>query len=566
MKQVVGLLFFFYLLGSYASLQGQGLLFGVFYTENPHTEEIETFLSLSSPKDSKGKKENFSFSLQGHKLHVISTESETIVSLGPVIYQPESGLLGLQVLKSQKESGGPVYRQTFSLDGYLKANQALSKLYRTEMGFEALSDGYSVRITLKNQGIFQISSARVELTSDYTQSYSTHVMKKEGEGFSVVIDSLDRNVSYQYSIHYCGNQPGFETEVLTHQESHLYDCFQFQLGSISSTPEKAILDKLETLQKNRQDRLEEYEIDQLRKFRAAGHQIVVSLTTSPARLAHVPYVLGTMDFSYVDKLILVLPVGFGPQLQPYETSLVQQIEADLIKKYGNRVIILRPREDLGPISKILPTADYLYSEGHQISEQSVLISLDDDMSYPLHMIHHLAYLESLPMHERSVISGSGQDTSHWNVSPFGWPKKQNQCDAANEALTECDVVEGFAGISYRLIHFKNREKLRKWSQISPFCRNADDWVLSYFLAKEGISKYRITDFSEASIISHSIQELPFGLRSDALHRGARTPGITAPRNALEESWSHMNKEIVNYQRCHETLIHQEYGSMFHELR
>ncbi len=557
------------------ALSASELPFRVLYTTNPTTHLVEAFVQLPPMEEtSVGIKRRFVFRDKNDQVlapvYVGGKSKETILFLGPV---EGSQALDEAIVRSIDLDSGESFANKFSFSSYLESNTRGRQIYETEMEFQVLADPHSVKISLRNNGIGEMRDPYIELVDPETKAHTKQPMQREGRQFIANLMHLKLNQEYVYIIYYYGLSgiQGDETlsEKRFHQISSLLSRFHFQLGAGGFLPEDRILEDLQKMQRTKEKTFTRKERVQLKQFRKQGNQVVVSLTTSPLRLRYIPYVLRVVDLTFVDKIFLVLPIRYGRDQSEYDATLVKRIQLALEHEYGDRIAILRPTTDLGPISKILPTAKYLLS-AQSVTPRSILISLDDDISYEPDTVNHLAALESLSKNENSVISGSGQDVMHWNTSPFGWPKKLADCQEESEEadpLAACDIVEGFAGIAYRLSHFINWPKLEAWSQSSPYCRLSDDWVLSYFLAQEGIKRYRVTEHSPASEVLWGLNELPFGLRGDALHLGGGLPSQKSLiRNQLEASWAFMSQEVVNYQRCHDALVQIHYHDAFQQFR
>ena len=85
-----------------------------------------------------------------------------------------------------------------------------------------------------------------------------------------------------------------------------------------------------------------------------NRKIIISLSTKPSRLKYVSAILGRLDLSKHDALIVInLPRKFGTEHLSYP-NIPQALTAN------NRVVIKWLPEDLGPYSKILPTLRHLF--------------------------------------------------------------------------------------------------------------------------------------------------------------------------------------------------------------
>lgn len=116
-------------------------------------------------------------------------------------------------------------------------------------------------------------------------------------------------------------------------------------------------------------------------------KIIISLTTIPSRLNNINLVLDSILNQTIkpDEIVLIIPKkSFREQKEinqdPY---LINQN----LKKYfnENKITILRPDEDYGPIMKILP----VILREKQNKTNNIIISIDDDKKYFENMIEEL---------------------------------------------------------------------------------------------------------------------------------------------------------------------------------
>jgi hypothetical protein len=263
------------------------------------------------------------------------------------------------------------------------------------------------------------------------------------------------------------------------------------------------------------------------------HKVYVSLTSSPTRLSKVHHVIETLDLSHVEKVFLNLPARFGRDNSEYN------ITPELAEMFPNKIEYLRPAVDLGPITKLLPSAQHIKELGDQ---EAILIIIDDDTAYPkgmvLEMVHNIVY------NDNTVTTGSANDVNFWNMNGSDFPatEKNNSTGCASDKTSFCDVVEGFGSVGFKVkyVDVKLMERLSS-KKFSKECFVSDDLVISYSLALTGVNRMKIrNDFLGV----HLIKQFDYGFEGDALHQG----GGLDPSMA-----SSTNMNEAKYQVCYNRL-------------
>ena len=283
--------------------------------------------------------------------------------------------------------------------------------------------------------------------------------------------------------------------------SHLVNANDYFISKLKKSPKEDILaDKLVSsyLEKNR---------------------VYVSLTTSPSRLDHIQNVLDTLDLDYVKNIFLVLPERYGRKKEKYN------IPVDFLRNGFPKVRILRPKKDLGPLSKLHPAAKFLLDSGE--SPESIIISVDDDTAYPAGMIGQI--IKKLVHNEKLSVGSSTQPTSFWHFEDTSiWS------DGGDSV-----VVEGFGGVGHRLGNL-DLDLMEEIVTRSRYCLVSDDIVVNFSLDKSGISRERIDNrFFTLS----QTRQFPWGFGPDALHKGG---GVD------ESAADDLNAD--KYQKCNQHLL------------
>ena len=229
----------------------------------------------------------------------------------------------------------------------------------------------------------------------------------------------------------------------------------------------------------------------------ANHKVYISLTSSPKRLAKIIYVLNTLDLSLVEKVLVSIPYQFGRDGSKYEIP-------DAIENH-EKIEIIRIEKDLGPITKLVPAVEFLKDLGE---EESLVITVDDDIGYPIGMVGQIA--KFFAYSSRTVFASSTRPISSWNLDGRKWPDQDET------------VVEGFGGIGYWVQdvdteQMKSIAARQEEEGLGRSCFLSDDIVISFVLAGSKVRRQQIKNK-----YYHPNQILPFyyGLEEDALHRGA----------------------------------------------
>jgi hypothetical protein len=266
------------------------------------------------------------------------------------------------------------------------------------------------------------------------------------------------------------------------------------------------------------------------------HKVYVSLTTSPLRIKHINKVLRNLDLTNVAEILINLPARFGRDNSKYK------IPKNL--KNNPRVRFLRTSVDYGPVTKMIPSVIYAKAK----DPKSLVISIDDDIYYPIGMVNELIY-QSVH-NDFSVISSSGGDFPDgnlgWNLPRFP-QRKEFDVEYARQRSGYVDLVEGYGAIAY-LAESVDIAFVRALNNHTRACFFSDDLTISFALAIDNVPRRNVWNsyFNREMVIP-----LPHGLQADALHHGA----------GLLDGMPFENMADVNYekyQRCYTSLIDLSY--------
>jgi hypothetical protein len=259
-------------------------------------------------------------------------------------------------------------------------------------------------------------------------------------------------------------------------------------------------------------------------------KVYISLTTSPTRISKLRNVIRTLNLQHVEKIILNIPHYYSRDKSTYEIP-------EYLKNH-RKVVINRIEEDVGPLSKIVPGIEYVRENrpAHLVAKD-IVISVDDDTGYGWAMVGQ--YIKLIAVNGYDVVAASAEPLTRpcWHIeNDEAWPMKSNTL-----------IVEGFAGIGYR-VGAINTETMRaivakeKELGAGKNCFNSDDMVISYSLALEGIDRFHVDNrYYNADML----RQFPYGMEADALHRGAGDTGL-----AKEASVANINANEVKYKRCY----------------
>lgn len=251
-----------------------------------------------------------------------------------------------------------------------------------------------------------------------------------------------------------------------------------------------------------------------------AHKITASLTTSPTRIKYLrPLINSLAQEPLLSRIYLALPLAFGKKKESYS------IPSWLNDKTFPKLKILRPTEDIGPISKMIFAVRDLRAEG---DPDAVVISVDDDTGYARDTYAQL--IKHVMLNPRAVVGGSSQPLKFWdidNTQAHHW-----------SAGKESKVIEGFGAIAYR-VGLVDDGLMEKVARANRYCFASDDIVISFALDRKGVERLRI---GNAFMGIDKNFQYTWGFGRDALHKGAGLSEQTAgDLNALK------------YQKCNEFL-------------
>jgi hypothetical protein len=251
-------------------------------------------------------------------------------------------------------------------------------------------------------------------------------------------------------------------------------------------------------------------------FENGPPKIVISMTTSPKRIVHIESLLTILSNQTTppNQIVLNLPYVFKRTNMEFG-QIPEFVE-------NNPLVRVNRCEDIGPATKILPTA------GLFTDPETIIISVDDDIEYRNNFIETL--LTYSKKHPDAVITGE-------SFMRIDAPE-----DAKDKTAVYAELVEGYSAVLYKK-RFLDNIPIADFVKYPKFCYMADDFLLSNFLRKQNISII-VADEPVGNKTTVNIY-LDYGSKDDALKNGA--DGTT-------------KNNIDNYKKCSNYL--KENGDLY----
>lgn len=214
-----------------------------------------------------------------------------------------------------------------------------------------------------------------------------------------------------------------------------------------------------------------------------NEKIIISLTTIPSRLEHIIPVIDSIKNQTIlpDEIVLVLPLtSFREQK---EINKDPYIISERINNYiiNNKITVLRPEKDYGPIMKLLSV---LLREKENNSN-NIIISIDDDKIYFNNTLEDL-----LNGYKRNncICARKGSILNFYLKQ-----NSANKINAREQILRSADLTEdkqinivfGTGGVLYKPSFF-NDNIMEEICKLPNEAFYVDDVVISSFLMKNNI--------------------------------------------------------------------------------
>jgi len=233
--------------------------------------------------------------------------------------------------------------------------------------------------------------------------------------------------------------------------------------------------------------------------RADVRRLVVAMGTIPSRDCSQALASILNQSRIPDKVYLTLP-KYSLLEQHWSGPLKKNVQ-DIVDAFGDRVQLLQPEKDEGPVSK------YLFVLRQEVDPGTVVLIVDDDWMYPPNFVFEFeSALEAHLHRQRSEVAVGGSGT--WLCNNFSRHSIQRgnvslpcsqQFAHVGETLTfgyglprECffdvDVLQGAFGIAFRRGAVDLERLMTLINKIPPFLRfSADDMVLASHFKERGIA-------------------------------------------------------------------------------
>jgi len=228
------------------------------------------------------------------------------------------------------------------------------------------------------------------------------------------------------------------------------------------------------------------------KLRLSKEYIVISLTTTPHRIANIADTLQTIlaQKAPIKQIYLSIPYKFKRDDLEY-----------IIPKWlsDNKKITILRTDDYGPATKLLGVLKQV-----NLPPNAIIITVDDDVSYPSDLVLNLAYQAKLNPNYAIGIIGANPDSSNLEL---GLIKKY-------DSGTFVSILQGYAGVAYRARFFD--QSIFDIQNAPADCIKSDDLYISFYLAKHKVLRqvFRTDTLKECTIDWNT----NIGTANDALHK------------------------------------------------
>jgi hypothetical protein len=229
-----------------------------------------------------------------------------------------------------------------------------------------------------------------------------------------------------------------------------------------------------------------------------NERCVFSLTTTPARIAHVCRTLNASDLSAVSQIWLHLPPTHTSSgcAYPSDKEALALLSPPLLHaSIAAKLRINHTLKDWGPLTKYLGCLST--PECAAVPSDAIIIVGDDDFCFPTPTLsvltRALVLAEQMVLEADAVVSSSGQMATFWGA--------QRAFSAADTAvpghaiaaegllpgarLVPVDVCEGFSGVAMRMSTLRTPGFAAMTTRIvqhDAACWGSDDLVVSAVLA------------------------------------------------------------------------------------
>lgn len=242
------------------------------------------------------------------------------------------------------------------------------------------------------------------------------------------------------------------------------------------------------------------------RFSLRKQPIVIAFTTTPHRIDHIQPTIETIlkQNLKIDAIYLSIPYVFK------RDNLEYIIPEWLLN--DKRITIVRS-EDYGPATKLLGVLANV-----ALDPDTIIITFDDDISYPKNAALQLAYQAMRNPQSAFGISGAHPAYKADGYLDLYFFEGLRGEPGANANAT---ILQGFGGVAYRKKFFDH--DIFDIVDAPNYCVNSDDLYLSFYLAKNNIERKVVKN---KHIHKDKIRyDNDIGHKADALHKS--TPDVLA---------------------------------------
>lgn len=242
------------------------------------------------------------------------------------------------------------------------------------------------------------------------------------------------------------------------------------------------------------------------RFRLRNEAIVISLSTTPHRIDKIHDTLQTILVQNIKihSIYLALPYIFKRDNLSYTIP-------DWLANHKH-IKIIRSK-DYGPATKLLGVLEQI-----KLPKDAILITMDDDITYPKNAALHLAFAAKRNPEMAHGISGADfiyDDNGILKDDAYGGIRE------VPKHSKYATILRGFAGVAYRPNFF--HDDIFNIENAMEDCKRSDDLYISFYLAKHNIKRKVIRNiYIDKELIDYDNE---VGLQADALHKLSPLPSF-----------------------------------------
>lgn len=249
---------------------------------------------------------------------------------------------------------------------------------------------------------------------------------------------------------------------------------------------------------------QQFWVEQWLKFSLRNENIIIAFSTTPHRINNIQATVKSILEQNIKTKNIYLSIPYIFKRDNLEYIIPNWLQDNA------KITILRTN-DYGPATKLLGVL-----EQTSLPENSIIITLDDDIIYPHNTVLQLAY--QAKTNPEAAVGISGVDLDY---DRNGLVNTVNENGTLRRTVSGAKVaiLQGFAGVAYKRKFFDN--SIFNIIQAPAECIKSDDIYISYYLAKNNIPRIVLRN----SYIDHLKinYEQPIGLANDALHKLSPKP-------------------------------------------